>query len=203
MKYTFLENEYDYFLKESKQDQEVLKDFLGDDYYTKYTNIKNKISDNEYKDIFKIVKKDVDDVKEYIDSFKSNKEIIRNAKNGAKKIYEDLDWIVYRITTYDAAKYYGKNTKWCISGNYPEEERDGDFYFNNYIKTQKLDGGYYFYINKDDPSLKYCVLKKENGVIDSVWDSSDTDLLDEPFPEEYLDELPYVEEIGELIDETT
>ena len=72
MKYSFLENKYNHILKESKQDQEVLKDSLGDDYYTKYNNIKNKISDNEYKDIFKIVKKDVDDVKEYIDSFKSS-----------------------------------------------------------------------------------------------------------------------------------
>ena len=34
------------YIIEGKRDFEVLKDFLGDDYYDKYLSIKNKISDN-------------------------------------------------------------------------------------------------------------------------------------------------------------
>ena len=34
------------YILEGKRDFEVLKDFLGDDYYDKYLSIKNKISDN-------------------------------------------------------------------------------------------------------------------------------------------------------------
>ena len=34
------------YILECKIDFEVLKDFLGDDYYDKYLSIKNKISDN-------------------------------------------------------------------------------------------------------------------------------------------------------------
>ena len=39
---------------EGKKDQDVLNDFLGDDYYNKYTAIKNKISDPDYKDVYKL-----------------------------------------------------------------------------------------------------------------------------------------------------
>ena len=39
-------------LYEGKQDQEKLLNFLGKDYYDKYINIKNKIKDPEYKDIY-------------------------------------------------------------------------------------------------------------------------------------------------------
>lgn len=59
---------------ESRQDQEILNDFLGDDYYNKYQAIKNKISDPEYKDVYKLIKKDPDEVKDYIDNFKSNRD---------------------------------------------------------------------------------------------------------------------------------
>ena len=51
------------YILEGKRDFEVLKDFLGDGYYDKYLSIKNKISDNEYKDIYKLIKKDYNDVK--------------------------------------------------------------------------------------------------------------------------------------------
>lgn len=192
MKYSFLENQHNTLIKESKQDQEVLKDFLGDDYYNKYNNIKNKITDNEYKDIYSILKKDVNDVKKYIDSFKSNREIIKNAKKGAKKIYEDSDWVVYKITTYPAAVEYGKGTKWCITGTSVLE--DGRDWFDHYIEERNLDGGYYFFINKGDSSKKYCILQTKNKKIDSVWDAKDQAL-----PIQLCEDLlPEIKEIPDL-----
>lgn len=179
---------------EGKKDQEVLNDFLGDDYYNKYTAIKNKISDPDYKDVYKLIKKDPDEVKNYIDNFKSSRYLVKAAKEGAKKLYKDSDWVVYRITSYDAAKYYGKNTRWCISGNYPGHEGLGKKYFNDYIRKYNLDGGYYFYISKKDPNEKYCVLKKISGDIASIWDASDTDLGNSAYWADL--DLPYVKEIG-------
>jgi len=179
---------------EGRQDQEVLNNFLGDDYYTKYQSIKNKISDPDYKDVYKLIKKDPDEVKNYIDNFKSSRDLVKAAKEGAKKLYEDSDWVVYRITSYDAAKYYGKNTRWCISGNYPGHEGLGEKYFNDYIRNYNLDGGYYFYISKKDPNEKYCVLKKISGDIASIWDASDTDLGNSAYWADL--DLPYVKEIG-------
>lgn len=182
------------YILEGKRDQEVLNDFLGDDYYDKYLSIKNRISDPEYKDIYKLVKKDPDEVKDYIDNFKSNRDSVKAAKEGAIKLYEDSDWVVYRITSYNASKYYGKNTKWCISGNYPGHEGLGEKYFNDYIKDYNLGGGYYFYINKHNPNDKYCVLKKQSGNIGSIWDAKDTNIGDSLYWDDV--DLPYVKEIG-------
>jgi hypothetical protein len=161
---------------EGKRDQEILNNFLGDDYYNKYQLIKNKIKDPEYKDIYKMIKMDPGEVKDYIDNFQSKTDIRRSDKKGATKLYEDDEWVVYKITTYPAAQLYGKNTRWCITGRYEGHEERGEEYFYRYINNNKLDGGYYFYISKNDPYTKFCVLQKENGKIHSIWDAGDTNM---------------------------
>lgn len=144
---------------EGKKDQEILSNFLGPDYYDKFQNVKNKIKDPEYKDIYKIISKDPNDVKAYIDTVQSSSDKRKEDKKGAEKLYEDDNWKVYRITTYPAAQLYGKGTKWCITGRYPGNRGAGESFFNQYIRNSNLDGGYYFYINKKDPHEKYCVLQ--------------------------------------------
>lgn len=179
---------------EGKRDQEILNDFLGNDYYNKYQTIKNRISDPDYKDVYKLIKKNPDEVKSYIDNFKSNRDSVKAAKEGATKLYEDSDWVVYKITSYNAAKYYGRNTKWCITGRYPGHEGLGEKYFNDYIKDYNLDGGYYFYINKHDPNDKYCVLKSNSGDIKSIWNAEDTNMGKSLYWDDI--DLPYVKEVG-------
>lgn len=187
---------------EGKRDQEVLRDFLGDEYYYKYSLIKNKIKDSDYKDIYKLIRRDPDEVKAYIDSFKSNRDRNVSAKqSGAKLIYSDTDWNVYKITTYDAAVIYGKNTRWCIAGRYPQSEGKGEHYFNSYIKSENLDGGYYFFINKHDAAEKYCVLQDVDKHVQSIWDSADNDLGD-TFAKAYIKNgvmLPNIKEIPESV----
>ncbi len=78
------DNVSDYLFYEGKQGQEILNDFLGDEYYNKYNSIKNKITDNDYKDIYKLIKKYPDEVKDYIDNFKSNRDYVKAAKSDAK-----------------------------------------------------------------------------------------------------------------------
>ena len=167
---TYLES----LLYEGKQVQEKLLNFLGKDYYDKYINIKNKIKDPEYKDIYKLMKKDLDDVKDYIDSFQSKNDTRRTSKEGAKLIYNKDGWKVYRITTYEAAVYYGKNTTWCITGRYEGHEERGEQYFNDYIEDYDLDGGYYFYIKSNNE--KYCLLREKDGAISSIWDAKDNQM---------------------------
>ena len=179
------------YILEGKRDFEVLKDFLGDDYYDKYLSIKNKISDNEYKDIYKLIKKDPNDVKDYIDNFQSNRYKRTSYKEiGARKVYEDSDWIVYHITDYNAAKYYGRDTKWCISGNY-KGLPNGKYEFDKYNAHSKI----YFYINKHTAREKYAVLKDRNtGNIANIKDSKDYDLGKSL---SFTDvDLPYVKEVG-------
>lgn len=171
-----LKRVYEYWCFESEKDKEDLKKHLGDDLYNDYMKIRDKISKdgNDYKDFQKLKKLPIEDVKSFFDNFQSETDKRKEAKKGAKKIYDDGDWLVYRITTYPAAQYYGKNTKWCITGRYPGHEGRGEEYFNDYIDDNNLDGGYYFYLNKKDPSDKYCVLQTQDGDIHSVWDATDT-----------------------------
>lgn len=177
---------------EGKQDQDILNGFLGDDYYNKYQAIKNKISDPEYKDIYKLIKKDPDEVKNYIDNFKSSRDKRAASKQiGARKVYEDSDWIVYHITNYNAAKYYGRDTKWCLSGNYEGLEEVGQHEFEKYNSKSNI----YFYINKHKAREKYAILKnRHTDRITDIYDSADHNLGSSAY---YIDaDLPYVKEIG-------
>lgn len=170
-------------LYESKADQDLLLKFLGDEYYDKYVRIKNKINNPEYKDIYRMIKKDPNDVKNYIDSFQSNRSNRQQDKEGAELIYNKDGWKVYRITTYEAAKFYGKHTKWCISGNYAGNEDRGKHFFEWYISNRKLDGGYYFYIKSNHE--KYCLLKKSNGEVESIWNSLNYDVTYKDLPTDF------------------
>ena len=166
---------YEYWCFESQKDLDDLKDHLGDDLYNDYMKIRDRIpkDQNDYKDFQKLKKLPISNVKDFVDNFQSESERKKEAKKGAKKLYEDSDWLVYKITTYPAAVEYGKGTKWCITGRYPGHEGRGEEYFNNYIDDHDLDGGYYFYLNKKDPSEKFCVLQTKDKKIDSIWDAKD------------------------------
>ena len=191
-------------LYEGKQDQENLLKFLGQEYYDKYNLIKNKIKDPVYKDIYKLIKMDLDDVKDYIDEIsnkQSNADLRRDAKKGAKLIYDKNGWKVYRITTYKAAQLYGSNTTWCITGRYEGHEERGEQYFNDYIGEYSLDGGYYFYIKNNNE--KYCLLRSIDGEVESVWDAEDNRYEFDEITEEVHDfpSVPGVAEYTPIPDE--
>ena len=182
MKRTLLE-QLDLFDKrvaylESKKDLDDLKNYLGDDLFDRYMQIRDRIpkSMNLYKDFQSLKELPIYDIEDFVNNFKSNAERRKTSKGGAKLIYEDDDWKVYKITTYDAAKYYGKGTKWCVAGNYEGHEERGQEYFYDYIREKKLDGGYYFYISKNNPGLKFCLLQNVGGKVLSIWNAEDSDL---------------------------
>ena len=183
---------YENWCFESQKDLDDLKDHLGDDLYNDYMKIRDRIpkDQNEYKDFQKLKKLPIEDVQNFVDNFQSEADKRKEAKKGAKKIYENGDWIVYKITTYPASKYYGSGTTWCITGRYGGHEERGEEYFNGYINNYNLDGGYYFFINKRDESEKYCLLLKRNDKVHSIWNAEDNKC----HPEELLelaDDLPF------------
>jgi hypothetical protein len=106
--------------------------------------------------------------------------------DGATKLYEDSDWTVYRITTPEAARRYGKRASWDIA----ESGRSVAQIFKDYIKNYNLDGGFYFYISKNDSREQYCVLQTKDRKIKAIWDVMG-DLVD------FLDvDLPVVPEVN-------
>ena len=129
---------------------------------------------DKFRSFEKLKKIDVKSVQKFVDGYASVGDIIAKAKEGADLIYSDGRWDVYKVRTYAASKYYGKGTRWCIAGNYEGHESRGEFYFNDYIRREGLDDGYYFYLSKSDPREKYCLLQRNDGRVLSIWDASDT-----------------------------
>ena len=164
---------------EAQADLDRLKDFLGDEYFNKWKEIKDKLSgkDAKYKNIYDILKFDEDEVeelKDFLDNFQSKaSKVKQNKEEGSKKVAEDEDYLVLKITSYKAAQKYGSGTKWCITGRYHGHEKEGEYWFNKYIDEENLDGGYYFYLPKDDYDDKYCILVTKDNDINSIWNAKD------------------------------
>jgi len=118
----------------------------------------------------------VDEMKDIltkVQETKSKNQKIKADKTGAVLLYSDDTWKVYRIDSYDAAKYYGKGTVWCISGNYPGHEGRGQYYFDHYLDDSSYDYlRYYFFIKNDGQKWRVCQHKSNPEEAD-VWDAQD------------------------------
>ena len=211
---------------EAQADFDRLRDKLGDEYFNKWMAIKDKIGDKikdpdwartspeeqpkfipnpdrKYKNIYNILKFndiEIEELKDFLDNFQSKASMVKQNKiEGAEEIYNKDGWTVYRITTYKAAQKYGSGTKWCITGRYDGQEEKGEYYFDKYIREQNLDGGYYFYIHNSDQD-KFCVLRKKNGEINSIWNAADKEIDASELPKDFpsvpisgLEELSYID----------
>lgn len=67
----------------------------------------------------------------------SHSDAIRRIKQDAEKVYEDSDWLILIPKTEEAAKYYGKGTRWCTAATH-----------NNMFQYYNQDGPLYININK-------------------------------------------------------
>ena len=79
--------------------------------------------------------------------------------------------------TEEAAKYYGKNTRWCTAAEN-----------NNYFDQYNKDGPLYILINKKVPDEKYQFHFQTEQYMDSR-DSAINALMYDKFPEKVLDKL--------------
>lgn len=129
---------------------------------------KNKITGSEC-DIYFWIKKPPQDLIDFIDekvATTSKSEIKKKLKlAGSRVVCENADWIVYAITTHDACRYYGRNTKWCIT-------ESSDYYWRKYLYQ-----GYKFYfcINKHptDSAFDKLALQCKSKTVYQIWDSLD------------------------------
>ena len=198
--------DYDLTLEESEERKRVrnfLDDKVGKGYFDKYLKIRNRLTDKNLKDFNTLITLDPEDVKIAIDRYFPDDEEHDNSE-GKRKIGENEDWVVWRVTSFPASKELGEGTSWCISGNYGNMNHDDSHYFYDYIKKENLDGGYYFYIPKDSSKKKYCILIEKSGHINSVWKSPNSEVYDVSnlnFPEiRGIDLSSYGSKLGKQIE---
>ena len=133
-------------LKESKQDEQRLIDYVGQDIANKFLTLKDKLK-SPYNDIYYWLKKNKQELVDYLDNYQSNREKDKQAKEeGAIYLGENDKYKVYEITSHQASCLYGKGTTWCIT-------MEDASYYNSYIKKGAR---FFFFLGKDEKyALEY------------------------------------------------
>jgi hypothetical protein len=126
-----------------------------------------------------------------IDSRKTQRQIEREIKTQADKIYEDDDVLVVRPKSHSASCYYGANTKWCTT------QKGHSSYFDKYSR----EGNLYYFLNKKNNN-KIALYRNESERQTEVFDAQDArrdiEFLKEYFPNQ-SDLIDDLTGIGEFI----
>ena len=96
------------------------------------------------------------------------KDAKQREKDGAQLVYSDDNWKVYKITTYEASKKYGANTKWCISGSKRWNNGGNGMGFWDTYTSEGVE--FYFFINKD---TKYALALYPDHKTFEIFDAQD------------------------------
>lgn len=187
-------------INEAKEDNQKLINHVGQEIADKFFKLKSRIKSPE-NDLYYWLKKEPVELSDFLSDLENTKSKTQQRnedKKGAKLLYNKNGWKIYRIDTYQAAVYYGKNTKWCITGSYPGAESDGEYFFDNYKRNGVKN--YYFIISPDNH--KWCYLDTFGGFVDDVlWDEEDNgidNIYDTTFPDipnDAFSVLPNIEKI--------
>lgn len=183
------DNSKEKFLNESKQDKEKFRQWAGDELASRFFAVKNRLkspyNDLYYwikyeKDLFnemikydtwkdnqekarefahKFAAEKLENAIEVLEDTPTRKELDKQAKEGAEKIYEDDRWLVVKINTYGAAVKYGKNTQWCITGT--NSQADGGIYDWKF-HHESCENDFYFFIDKKK-NKKYALEYYDNN----------------------------------------
>ena len=120
-------------------------------------------------------------IERYLEGRSASSEDRKRESEGAERIFEDDKWYVYKITTPEAAKRYGRGTKWCITSEYD---------FDDYLEDGNV-AYFLFVIPKDVKKyMKYAV-----GF--TVDDQPVTDLFDQE--DCIVNGIPYLPKVPQLI----
>ena len=126
-----------------------------------------------------------------IDARKTQREIEREIKTQADKIYEDDDVLVVRPKSHAASCYYGANTKWCTT------QTGNPGYFEKYFR----DGNLYYFLNKKT-NTKLALYRNESERLTEVYNSQDRNVSIEDLRETFPNQNELIDEllgIGEFI----
>jgi hypothetical protein len=109
---------------------------------TFFNRVKNKIENKDLLtyDTLKSVYDAIRPFQENENDSKSNKELMREAKAGAKKLYQEPGMIILELETEEAANLYGKGTRWCTAAD------------NNNMFKHYHDQGALYVIIANDPN---------------------------------------------------
>jgi hypothetical protein len=99
--------------------------------------------------------------KQIADEVRDADELVRlkELEKQVKKIYNDDDWMILIPLSYEAAKMYGANTKWCVT-----QEK----YWTQYIPDYKI----IYIINKKNDK-KWAISSKDHGILIEGWQAND------------------------------
>lgn len=159
--YKMLNESFEKMLNEAKQDEINFANVFGAEMKDRFKAQKQRMSapQNDFYYWIRKAKEDLEGTIEELDSFvselehrKTRKQKSKLASEGAEIVYEDDEWIVLEIKTYEAAKKYGAGSVWCITGRYPSHEGRGQQYFDDY--RDEYGWNYYFFIKKDGRDLE-------------------------------------------------
>ena len=128
---------------------------------------------------------------EIVDSKKSNKEIERELKTQAEKLFEDDEVLVVKPKTHAASCYYGANTKWCTTTK-------GS---SNYFKQYAEKGGLYYFLNKKT-GIKIALSKDNKNNSIEVYNAADKEIKLEDLRESFPNQNDLIDEItgtGQLL----
>jgi hypothetical protein len=133
-------------LNEAKADTDKLVAFAGQDLTDRFLAIRNKLPSPENDLYYWIKYKTPADLEQRIlglEQTGSRTQQRKKIAEGATLVAENDHWKVYHITTFEASQYYGRDTRWCITGI----NNWGDKYWNEY--TQK-GVKFWFFITKEN-----------------------------------------------------
>lgn len=185
-------------LTEAKQDTLNFKhwlidkgasEFEADNYTKRFDAIKSmlKAPENDY--YYWIKRMRPQDLYDIINDTERVAEVKRTRKQeiaeGAKLVNETEHWKIYHITNFDASQYYGRDSRWCVTGvgSY------GDKYWNDYARDGYT---FYFCIAKQDydprgENSKFAIALHKEIEYYQVFNQQDSECS--------LDDIPYHEEI--------
>ena len=137
-------------LNEAKADTEKLITFAGEELANRFLAIKHRLKAPENDLYYWIKNKTPAELEQFVSNLESTKSKTKSTKDiaeGATLIGENDYWKVYHITTFEAARKYGRDSKWCITGvPQTEEDEEGT---SQWWDEYKEDGcEFYFYITK-------------------------------------------------------
>lgn len=187
-----IKEEQDENLNESKQDFEKFRQWCGnDELYNKFMKLRPRLANIRFTDgskgddIYFWMKnntpKDLEDTLQDLEVTPTKKEREKRAQEGAKLLYNQDGWKVFKIETLEASQKYGRNTLWCISG---QGGYDACSYWSGHEDCT------YFYIDTKN-NKKYALIWKKGDIYWTIYNE-----LDEIIP--YIPNAPRVEGLPDV-----
>lgn len=168
-------------LVEAKADTEKLVDYVGQKEADRFIRLKDRLQGQE-KDLYYWLKKEPQELTDRLDELENEKtrsQVDKEAKKGAELVAENDYYKVYKINTFDAAKKYGANTKWCITGKESGWIKDENE--NKYWKQYTDEGiEFYFFISKKDNHKYALASHPKNRKNYEIFDETDKKVDDIP-----------------------